>query len=143
MSVLSDKPSAPLDLRVVDRHKDFVSTTWKVPRSDGGALITGYVVERREGLRPAWTLVGETSSETLVSVKDRVTQYKQTTLDETAIVKCKPTVDCKNSSCVCTTVTQTAAVNSSGNSPSYPLNSPHCSDVIYRGGGDKTQKLPR
>jgi len=69
-----DKPTAPLDLRVVDRHKDFVSMTWKAPKSDGGALITGYVIERREGTRTTWTRVGETSSETW--------KYKATRLTE-------------------------------------------------------------
>ena len=71
---VADKPTAPLDLKVVDRHKDFVSITWKAPRSDGGALITGYVVERCEGSRTSWTKVGQTSSETL--------RYKATRLTE-------------------------------------------------------------
>jgi len=55
--VCADKPTAPLDLRVVDRSKDYVSMTWNAPKSDGGALITGYVVERREGSRTTWTKV--------------------------------------------------------------------------------------
>ena len=48
--------------------------TWKAPKSDGGALITGYVVERREGSRTTWTKIGQTSSETL--------KYKATRLTE-------------------------------------------------------------
>ena len=72
--VYTDKPTAPIDLRVVDRHKDYVSMAWKAPTSDGGALITGYVIERREGSRTKWTKVGETSSETL--------KYKATRLTE-------------------------------------------------------------
>jgi len=72
--MVADKPSAPVDLKVVDRHKDFVSLTWRAPKSDGGALISGYVVERREGSRTSWSGVGETSSETL--------RYKATRLTE-------------------------------------------------------------
>jgi len=72
--LFADKPTAPLDLKVVDRHKDYVSMTWKAPKSDGGALITGYVIERREGSRTTWTKVGETSSETR--------KYKATRLTE-------------------------------------------------------------
>jgi len=72
--VYADKPTAPLDLKVVDRHKDYVSMTWKAPKSDGGSLITGYVIERREGSRTTWTKVGETSSETR--------KYKATRLTE-------------------------------------------------------------
>lgn len=63
-----------MDLKVVDRHKDYVSMTWKPPKTDGGALITGYVIERREGSRTTWTKIGETSSETL--------KYKATRLTE-------------------------------------------------------------
>ena len=48
--------------------------TWKPPKTDGGALITGYVIERREGSRSTWTKIGETSSETL--------KYKATRLTE-------------------------------------------------------------
>jgi len=48
--------------------------TWKAPKSDGGSLITGYVIERREGSRTTWTKVGETSSETR--------KYKATRLTE-------------------------------------------------------------
>jgi len=73
-NVYADKPSAPVDLKVVDRHKDYVSMTWKPPKTDGGALITGYVIERREGSRTTWTKIGETSSETL--------KYKATRLTE-------------------------------------------------------------
>ena len=48
--------------------------TWRAPKSDGGSLITGYVIERREGSRTTWTKVGETSSETR--------KYKATRLTE-------------------------------------------------------------
>ena len=59
---------------MVDRHKDFVSMTWRAPKSDGGSMITGYVIECREGSRTTWTRVGTTSSETL--------RYKATRLTE-------------------------------------------------------------
>src|SRR5688572_10187702 len=39
--------------------------TWKAPESDGGAPLTGYVIEKREGSRTTWTRAGETSSEKL------------------------------------------------------------------------------
>lgn len=69
-----DKPSAPVDLKIADRHKDYMVMAWKAPESDGGAPLTGYVIEKREGSRKTWTRAGETSSENL--------RYKATKLTE-------------------------------------------------------------
>ena len=76
---IADKPTAPVDLKVVERHKDFISLAWKAPKSDGGALITGYIVERREGARTTWSKVGETSCETLKYRATRLTEGSEYT----------------------------------------------------------------
>lgn len=62
---VTDKPSPPLNLRPKDYSKDYITVTWDVPESDGGAPITGYRVEKRDAKRDNFTKVGETNSKTL------------------------------------------------------------------------------
>lgn len=36
-----------------------VTVSWEPPEKDGGANVSGYVVEQREAHRPGWTTVSE------------------------------------------------------------------------------------
>ena len=56
---LSDKPSAPKNLRITDQHKNYIGIAWDEPTSDGGAPISGYIVEKRDANRNVWTGVAE------------------------------------------------------------------------------------
>jgi len=40
-----DEPTKPKDVEVVDWDKDHADLKWTKPDSDGGAPITGYVIE--------------------------------------------------------------------------------------------------
>ena len=53
----SDVPSAPLDLKTGDITETTVALSWKLPNDNGGSDITGYVVERRDANKTAWTKV--------------------------------------------------------------------------------------
>jgi titin len=52
-----DKPSKPLDLKPKEVTETAVTLTWSPPEDDGGAEITGYVLERREVNKRTWTKV--------------------------------------------------------------------------------------
>ena len=54
-----DKPSAPQNVQVAEQYKDFITISWDEPESDGGAGITGYVVEKRDASRTLWVGIGE------------------------------------------------------------------------------------
>ena len=41
----SDEPSKPGNVELVDWDKDHADLKWTKPESDGGAPITGYVIE--------------------------------------------------------------------------------------------------
>ena len=51
-------PSAPASLRVTSILSDSVTLAWEQPEHDGGDVITGYVIERRDAQRGGWTTVG-------------------------------------------------------------------------------------
>ncbi|KAJ8930893.1 hypothetical protein NQ314_016314 [Rhamnusium bicolor] len=51
---LKDEPSKPKDVQVVDWDKDHADLTWNKPDSDGGAPITGYVIEFKEKFGKDW-----------------------------------------------------------------------------------------
>lgn len=40
-----DEPSKPKDVEVVDWDKDHADLKWTKPENDGGAPITGYIIE--------------------------------------------------------------------------------------------------
>lgn len=52
---LPDKPSVPRDLTLTSVTEDSVSLQWSEPEDDGGSVVTGYTVERRESSRTSWT----------------------------------------------------------------------------------------
>lgn len=60
----SDEPGTPRDLRVSEYWTDFISLAWEAPESDGGAPITGYIIEKRDAQRSNWIKAGTTNAET-------------------------------------------------------------------------------
>ena len=50
------KPSAPQNLKVKDTGRTDVTLTWEAPASDGGAKVTGYIIEKQEGVDGEWVL---------------------------------------------------------------------------------------
>lgn len=50
----TDVPSAPQGVEVLEVTKDSAKITWKVPESDGGSPIIGYVIERSLAGKERW-----------------------------------------------------------------------------------------
>ena len=50
-----DGPSAPEDLKVDSVGCSSVRIQWKPPSNDGGSRILGYIVEKRDATKKAWT----------------------------------------------------------------------------------------
>ena len=46
--MLSDAPEAPRSLEIVDVSRTGIVLQWEIPRHDGGAPVTGYVLERAQ-----------------------------------------------------------------------------------------------
>jgi len=61
---VSDKPSAPQNLRVTAVSKDSVSLAWDEPAHDGGAPVRQYVVEKADVKRGVFSEVGDTQPDT-------------------------------------------------------------------------------
>lgn len=55
-----DEPSGPLKFDEVDATT--VTCSWNPPVRDGGAPISGYVVEQRDAHRPGWVTVCDSVS---------------------------------------------------------------------------------
>ena len=51
---LSDEPDAPGWPIVTDWDSDFVELEWTRPRHDGGAPITGYIIQKKAKGSPIW-----------------------------------------------------------------------------------------
>lgn len=49
-----DEPSKPNGVEVVDWDKDHADLKWQKPDTDGGAPITGYVIEFKEKFGREW-----------------------------------------------------------------------------------------
>ncbi|KAJ8886792.1 hypothetical protein PR048_013004 [Dryococelus australis] len=74
-----DEPSKPNNVEVVDWDKDHADLKWSKPLSDGGAPITGYVIEFKEKFGKDWVtgkvLEGDITAATIEGLKEG-TQYE-------------------------------------------------------------------
>lgn len=57
----TDKPSAPVDLKVTGVTEDTVSLTYDEPKDDGGCEIEQYVIDKREQGKRSWISAGNTT----------------------------------------------------------------------------------
>ena len=58
LMISPDKPGPVEELRVKEKTENTVTLRWEDPKDDGGCLITGYVVEKKEGLKRAYQREG-------------------------------------------------------------------------------------
>ncbi|XP_047102318.1 twitchin isoform X3 [Schistocerca piceifrons] len=74
-----DEPSKPNNVEVVDWDKDHADLKWTKPENDGGAPITGYVIEFKEKFGKDWqtgkVLDGDITAATIDGLKEG-TQYE-------------------------------------------------------------------
>nr|CAD7586386.1 unnamed protein product [Timema genevievae] len=74
-----DEPSKPTNVEVVDWDKDHADIKWNKPEDDGGAPITGYIIEFKEKFGKDWVkgkvLEGDITAATLDGLKEG-TQYE-------------------------------------------------------------------
>ena len=72
-----DPPSAPSKLEVADRDRTHIDLKWQPPESDGGAPITGYVLERKEAKGTRWARVTRELLTECTCVDDGVREGKE------------------------------------------------------------------
>ncbi|KAJ9595175.1 hypothetical protein L9F63_013533, partial [Diploptera punctata] len=69
-----DEPSKPNNVEVVDWDKDHADLKWTKPDNDGGAPITGYVIEFKEKFGKDWEMgkeiVGDITKATIEGLKE-------------------------------------------------------------------------
>ena len=61
--ISKDKPDAPGKPTVSDVNAESAFVSWTAPSDDGGAPITGYILEKKDSSSTYWTKVTITSPE--------------------------------------------------------------------------------
>lgn len=65
-----DRPAKPDNLRAEEFAGDALTLYWNVPKDDGGAMITNYVIEKREARAPTWTKVNSYCTVPFIRVRN-------------------------------------------------------------------------
>ena len=68
LAPLAEPPESVSSLRVTGITEDSVTVEWGEPTSDGGDVITGYLVEKRESRSQYWSAVTTVSARTTTCV---------------------------------------------------------------------------
>lgn len=50
----AERPSPPLNLNFSDQIKTAITLTWETPVSNGGSMITGYIIEKCDDGADKW-----------------------------------------------------------------------------------------
>ncbi|XP_023931299.1 twitchin isoform X3 [Lingula anatina] len=72
-----DVPGSPGKPKATDTNRDHITIAWDEPRSDGGAPITGYIVERKDPKSDRWTKVNREPVKDCEFTDDRVTAGRE------------------------------------------------------------------
>lgn len=68
-SPLSDKPGPPAgDIEFKKITADTMTIMWDPPADEGGAMVTHYIVEKRETSRILWSIISEKLEDCIVTV---------------------------------------------------------------------------
>ncbi len=73
---LSDPPSCPRSLKVLDTRPDSITLQWREPETDGGSHVTHYVIEMTLAQEMQFTHVGKVDGLTLEYKVERLTKGK-------------------------------------------------------------------
>lgn len=65
-----DRPSPPQNLRADEFAGDALTLYWNPPKDNGGADITNYVIEKREGRAQSWTKISGYVTATFIRVRN-------------------------------------------------------------------------
>lgn len=85
-----DEPSKPNNVEVVDWDKDHADLKWSKPDSDGGAPITGYVIEYKDKFSKEWVKGKEVGPDDLKATVDGLKEGNQYEFRVRAINKAGP-----------------------------------------------------
>lgn len=68
-SLSSDKPGPPAgDIQFKKVTADTMTIMWDPPADEGGAMVTHYIVEKRETSRILWSIISEKLEDCIVTV---------------------------------------------------------------------------
>ena len=59
MGIFLDPPGPPENLTVTEMFNDHCTLSWQPPKEDGGAEVTGYVIERRLAGSTRWVVANK------------------------------------------------------------------------------------
>lgn len=85
-----DEPGKPNNVDVVDWDKDHADLKWAKPDNDGGAPITGYVIEYKDKFGKDWVIGKEVPADCLAATVDGLKEGNQYEFRVKAINKAGP-----------------------------------------------------
>jgi len=85
-----DEPGKPTGVEVYDWDKDHADLKWVKPENDGGAPITGYVIEIKEKFSRDWTTAKEIEGDITKATVDGLIEGKQYEFRVRAVNKAGP-----------------------------------------------------
>ncbi|ULT95623.1 hypothetical protein L3Y34_004374 [Caenorhabditis briggsae] len=87
-------PGKPKNMEAIDIDKDHCTLAWEAPEEDGGAPITGYIIERREKSEKDWHQVGQTKPDCCELTDTKVVEDKEYLYRVKAVNKAGPGDPC-------------------------------------------------
>ncbi|KAL1129846.1 hypothetical protein AAG570_012790 [Ranatra chinensis] len=85
-----DEPSKPRSVEVTDWDKDHADLKWEKPENDGGAPITGYIIEYKEKFGKDWMKGKEITGDITASTIEGLTEGTQYEFRVRAVNKAGP-----------------------------------------------------